>query len=369
MLQWDPMSSEPQHQFDRHLPAFRIIDANANRAGEGFRVLEEFCRFALADSHLTRLCKELRHELQQILASVGCKPLLTARDTLSDVGTQVSAADEYQRQNVREIATASQKRVEQALRCLEEYLKPSNPELAPQVEQLRYRTYTVGRAIWQAESSQACLHDARLYVLLDGAPSADDCVSACKELLNAGVRMFQLRDKQLADRPLVALARRLRQVTRDHDARLIINDRPDIAQISNADGVHVGQDEIEVRDARSLLGANKLIGVSTHSIEQARTAVLEGADYIGCGPTYETATKQFAHFPGLDFLRQVANEIRLPAYAIGGIGPDNLTETMSTGFTRVAVSSAIMQAENSAAVAQVMQDALRSRPDGAHRRH
>jgi thiamine-phosphate pyrophosphorylase len=355
------MSSEPQHQFDRHLPAFRIIDANANRAGEGFRVLEEFCRFALADSHLTRLCKELRHELQQILASVGCKPLLTARDTLSDVGTQVSAADEYQRQDVREIAAASQKRVEQALRCLEEYLKPSSPELAPQVEQLRYRAYTVGRAIWQAESSQKSLCDAQLYVLLDGTPSAGDCVSACKELLEAGVRMIQLRDKQLDDRSLVALARSLRRVTREFEARLIINDRPDIAQISHADGVHVGQDEIEVRDARSLLGVDKLIGVSTHSIQQARTAVLEGADYIGCGPTYRTTTKEFADFPGLEFLRQVANEIQLPAYAIGGIGPANLTEIVSTGFTRVAVSSAIVQAESPAAVAQSMQQELRAK--------
>jgi thiamine-phosphate pyrophosphorylase len=120
-----------------------------------------------------------------------------------------------------------------------------------------------------------------------------------------------------------------------------VNDRPDIAVLSQADGVHVGQEELEVRDARRIIGPDRLVGVSTHSIEQACQAVSDGADYIGCGPTFPSGTKDFDHFPGLDFLRQVAAEISLPAFAIGGITLDNLSQVLHTGFARIAVSGAI----------------------------
>ena len=100
----------------------------------------------------------------------------------------------------------------------------------------------------------------------------------------------------------------------------IINDRPDLAALARADGVHVGQEELSVKDARSIVGPETLVGVSTHSIEQARQAVLDGANYIGVGPTFPSGTKQFEQFPGVELLRAVAAEIRLPAFAIGGIG-------------------------------------------------
>ena len=114
----------------------------------------------------------------------------------------------------------------------------------------------------------------------------------------------------------------------------------------DADGVHLGQDDASVKDARSIVGPRKLIGVSTHSIEQARAAVLDGANYLGVGPTFPSTTKSFDAFPGISLLQQVSAEIRLPAFAIGGINPDNLPQVLAAGFTRAAVSSAVTGAKS-----------------------
>jgi thiamine-phosphate pyrophosphorylase len=114
-----------------------------------------------------------------------------------------------------------------------------------------------------------------------------------------------------------------------------------LARLAGADGVHVGQDELTVKDARTIVGPRALVGVSTHSLEQAIGAVLDGANYIGVGPTFPSPTKQFSQFPGLELLRAVAAEIRLPAFAIGGITADNVADVRACGFDRIAVSSAV----------------------------
>ena len=173
-----------------------------------------------------------------------------------------------------------------------------------------------------------------------GARPPSDFLCRARCLLDSGVRLFQLRDKQLADRELLERARQLRSLL-PSDGIMIVNDRPDIARLSGAHGVHVGQDEVSVSDARAILGVGRLVGVSTHTIEQARQAVLDGADYLGCGPTFKSNTKDFSHFAGPEFLRQVAAEICLPAFAIGGIDLTNLRQVREAGFSRVAVGAAI----------------------------
>ena len=141
----------------------------------------------------------------------------------------------------------------------------------------------------------------------------------------------------------------LRRISRECDTLFIMNDRPDLAVLSAADGVHVGQDELSIQNVRRIVGPEMLIGVSTHTIEQARQAVLSGASYIGCGPTFPSGTKHFDSFPGLAFLREVAAEIGLPAFAIGGITRDNLKIVLQTGMQRVAVSGGVTQAADPAA--------------------
>ena len=154
--------------------------------------------------------------------------------------------------------------------------------------------------------------------------------------------MLQLRDKRpdqpLDDRQLLARARQLREIVHGSRTLVVVNDRPDVAVLARADGVHVGQDDLSVKDARTVVGPRLLVGVSTHSLQQARQAVVDGANYIGVGPTFPSGTKSFERLAGPELLRAVAAEIRLPAFAIGGIGPDNLPEVLACGISRVAVS-------------------------------
>jgi thiamine-phosphate pyrophosphorylase len=367
--------SPPSVPPSQRLAALRIIDANFNRALEGLRVVEELCRFALADRHLTERLKQFRHDLAAARTDLPTELLHTARETQTDVGTSVTTASEQARHSLTEIAAANWQRTQEALRAIEEYAKLVAPELAGKVESLRYHAYTLAKAFTTTAHSQNRLDGARLYVLIDGGSS--DCAFAERvhDLIAAGVHVLQLRDKQLDDRILLDRARLLRRIIdesigeresgrggegENHEPPTlplspspslplcIVNDRPDVALLARADGVHLGQEELTVHDARQIVGPDMLLGVSTHSIEQARQAVLDGANYLGCGPIFPSGTKHFNHFPGLEFLRQVSAEIRLPAFAIGGITLENLPQVLATGFTRVAIGGAIASAQDPA---------------------
>jgi thiamine-phosphate pyrophosphorylase len=347
-------------------PVLRVLDAAANRAAEALRSIEDFVRFVLDDKHLTGLGKQLRHDLAAALRPIPLASRLAARETELDVGISLTTPAEQRRLSPDDLLTAGFARLQEALRSLEEFGKLENPEMAATVKQLRYRSYTLHRAVAITHSSMERLADARLYVLLDGGRSVAEFEALAQSLVEAGVHVVQLRDKRLDDRELLDRARRLRAVTRATETSggarplFVVNDRPDLAVLSRADGVHVGQEELRAKDVRAIVGPEMLVGVSTHSIEQARQAVLDGANYIGCGPTFPSATKQFERFPGLEFLRRVASEIRLPAFAIGGIGPENLGDVLATGIGRVAVGGAITQAADPAAAARAMFAALAS---------
>lgn len=330
----------------------RILDANANRAGEGLRVVEEYLRLALDDAHLAGLCKTLRHDLAEALTEIPCEQRQAARETSKDVGTHISTAGELRRADLSAVVAANLQRAEQSLRSLEEYAKIISPAVAPRFESLRYRLYTLEKAIGATREALQRLASARLYVLIDGGESLEQFVTLATGLVAAGVHLLQLRDKRLDDRRLIERARKLRELTSGTNTLFIMNDRPDLAVLARADGVHVGQEELSVKDARSIVGPKLLIGVSTHSLEQARQAVLDGASYLGVGPTFPSATKSFAAHTGLDLLRAVAAEIRLPAFAIGGIDRANLPDVLATGFRRVAVANAVAGAANSREAAQ-----------------
>ncbi len=358
----------PRHALSpgEHIASLRILDANFNRAAEGLRVVEEFCRFVLADRHLTELAKGIRHDLVHAFATLSDSTRLAARDTLADPGTGLGDFRRVEEWSLDQVATANLKRVEQALRAIEEFAKPLGGPLPPLVEALRYRTYTLAKAIGLTGDSRKRLAEARLYVLLDGRSSECAFAELAADLVAAGVQILQLRDKVLPDRELLARARLLRRIIEEHAAGqpanhrplFIVNDRPDLAVLARADGVHVGQEELSVREVREIVGPTLLVGVSTHSLSQARQAVLDGANYLGCGPTFPSGTKSFTDFPGLAFLRQVAEEISLPAFAIGGITTGNLPQVLDAGFRRIAVSGGLISAEDPAAAAEEFLTAL-----------
>lgn len=355
----------------------RILDASLNRASEGLRVVEDYVRFILDDRRLTEQFKQIRHDLAAAGAALPLADRHAARDTLADVGTTVTTAAEGQRTDAWAVCVASLQRLKQSLRSLEEYCKVDLPAVAVQFESLRYRLYTLEAALGRTVDALDRLAEVRLYVLIDGRRSDEEFQSLVRQLVSAGVDAIQLRDKSLSDRPLLDRARLLTALVKDAAASpdpdlarsglavqvaqppiplVIINDRPDVAAAADADGVHLGQDDMTVNDARRIVGPRKLVGVSTHSIDQARAAVVAGANYLGVGPTFPSRTKQFAALAGLDFIRQVAREIRLPAFAIGGITPANASEVASAGLQRIAVSSAVVEAASPAsAVAALRQ--------------
>jgi thiamine-phosphate pyrophosphorylase len=339
--------------------ATRVVDANANRAREALRVLDDYCRFVLDDAVLTEQAKGLRHQLGELLSRLPESVLHESRDTLADVGTDVKTAGEMHRGSTTDVARINFKRLQESLRSLEEFGKITAPELVSGVESIRYRAYTLERATTIGVASRELLAGASLCVLLTGSKCLASLDWTIAEAAAGGAMMFQLREKALADRELLERARNVRRWTRQAGAIFIVNDRPDIARLSEADGVHLGQDDMSVAEARKILGTGSVIGVSTHTPEQVKKAILDGASYIGDGPTFASPTKEFGELAGLEFVQQTMAMTTLPAFVIGGVTPENVTQAVAAGARRIAVSAAICQAEEPQAVAATFLAALR----------
>jgi len=350
----DPHDSEPPARppdafFARPRPAdrwdatslVRVLDAAANRATEGLRVAEDYARFVLDDRLLTECGKQIRHDLTESLRVLPTSARHAARETRTDVGTGIALPAERRRADTWAVCAASLKRAEQALRSLEEFVKIADAACGARIEALRYRVYTWEQSLDLTRIGAERLRDVRLYVLVDGADSPQRFERLIGSLIDAGVDALQLRDKRLSDRLLLARARQLRDQTRSTGTLMIINDRPDLARLSNADGVHVGQDDLMVREVRRVVGPRMLVGVSTHSIEQVSEAVAAGANMIGVGPTFASTTKAFHTLPGLDLLTEVSQSTRLPAFAIGGIDVEHIDQVKRAGLRRVAVGAAV----------------------------
>lgn len=323
----------------------RLLDANANRAREGLRVVEDFARFVLNDPGLSAALKEIRHALAEVLGPVLGEAILH-RDTLGDVGTEIKTEAEQQRADVTDVVVAAGKRLGEALRAIEEYVKTICPADAGRIERLRYQFYDVEQRISRALRPANRFADVRLYVLITAKCCRRDWLETAEEALIGGADCLQLREKELEGGELLRRARRLVELCRRYDRLCIINDRADIAILSDADGVHVGQDDLPAAEARKLIGREKILGVSTHRIEQARQAVLDGADYIGVGPIYPSATKSREFVAGLEYARQVASEIAIPTVAIAGISLANVDEVMSTGVRAIAVTAAVLNCDD-----------------------
>jgi thiamine-phosphate pyrophosphorylase len=172
-------------------------------------------------------------------------------------------------------------------------------------------------------------------------------VDIARQALEGGASMIQLRDKSAGLRELVPQAQEIASLCRERGAHFIVNDRLDLALAVNADGVHLGQDDLPPTAARAALGPGKILGVSTHSLEQAIRAAEEGADYLGIGPIFPTATKPTGYAAvGCDMIRRILVRINLPLVAIGGITLSNVAEVIQAGAAGVAVISAIVAADD-----------------------
>jgi thiamine-phosphate pyrophosphorylase len=355
-----PVLEEPLRLLDptERLDAARILDAAANRAREALRVAEDYARFALDDALLSRELKQLRHALADALADLPVLLLLEGRETLRDVGAPITTEGEQYRHSLQAVVRANLKRLQEALRSLEEFGKLYSPDLGQKLEALRYRSYTLERALLIGADARQRLADARLQVLVSGSLCAAALDWTIHEAAAGGADVIQLREKKLDDRALLERARQVRYWTLQAGVLFILNDRPDIARLAEADGVHLGQDDLPVKEARRILGGEALVGVSTHDLEQVRRAVLDGASYLGVGPTFPSATKEFSELAGLEFVRQAVRETSLPAFVIGGVNRDTVAAAVAAGARRVAVSHAVCQADEPRQAAAELRAAL-----------
>lgn len=199
----------------------------------------------------------------------------------------------------------------------------------------------------------------RLYVVLDGPSCRRDPVETARLAIQGGCDVVQLRHKQALAKELLAIGRPLRQLARRHRVAFIVNDRVDVALALDADGVHLGQDDLPIRVARQMMGREKLVGLSTHSLSQAVVAERAGADYLGVGPVFATPTKPEYQAVGLKLVRQVSRRVRIPFVAIGGIDETNVQEVVAAGARAVAVVRAVVAAQRPDHAARALRELMR----------
>jgi thiamine-phosphate pyrophosphorylase len=250
-----------------------------------------------------------------------------------------------------ELLGASFGRVAESLRVLEEVAKLESPEAARLAKALRYQAYDLEKQLVPCFDRRARASRLRgLYLLLTEPRVGYEKLAELA--VESGVGAIQLRDKRLESGKLLALARHLRAITRDTDTLFFVNDRPDIARLAEADGVHLGQTDLGIAEAREIVGSRLLIGKSTHNVDQLEAAIIDGADYVGIGPVFATSSKEnpdpvLGPAKAARMLRRAGN---VPAVAIGGLTAENLPELFAAGFSCYALISHVGASEEPAAI-------------------
>jgi len=327
----------------------RIIDANLNRIGEGLRLLEDMARLLINDATLTQQLKTMRHEILR-----GDWPfqqqLLQARDSESDVGINIGVPGDEKQRGLAITVMANARRVQESLRTLEEIAKIPGitPELdSEKFKQARFNLYTIEQDLLSKLLRQdKVTRMPGLYVIIDTqALEEHSHIEVANQVIRGGAKTIQLRDKLRSKKELLLIAQQLSKLCTEHNVLFIMNDYLDLALAADADGLHLGQNDLPLPIARKLLPMDKILGSSVTTLEQATAAESEGADYIGVGSIYPTPSKETAKVVGLETLRQIRQGVTLPLVAIGGINKDNVAEVMAAGADSVAVISAIVQAK------------------------
>ncbi len=354
----------------------RILDAATNRAAEALRVMEDAARFLADNRALTEELKQLRHTLRT------AAPNTHTRDTKSDVGTELNTETELTRATARDVVTAASKRLQEALRSLEEWTKLRSPSprgrgvrgeggntdatqhsaSSPTLyKSTRYNAYTLEQKL--LAQLPRPFTGWRLCLLLTESLCTNPWQSVARAAIKAGADCIQLREKTLSDRDLLTRARELVELAEGR-TDIIINDRPDIALAAGAQGVHLGQTDMPLEDARAIATDRLLIGVSTSNLDEAQAA--RTADYCGLGPMFPSATKSKPTLAGPDYLRAyLTHEPQLPpALAISGITPNNipkLTKAAANHPFGVAVSSYICASSDPATATRELLSTLSPR--------
>ncbi len=340
--------------------AYRIIDANFNRAREAARVIEEYCRFALDCEPLTARAKKLRHDLCTAMAGLDGAALIAARDTPGDVGVGMAVQGQLQRGDLRDCLTAGCKRLPEALRAITEAVQSDHPTIAAAVERLRYDAYTLEKDIVTFADPAGRFARVRLYVLISSDLPAE-VLWLTQSCVAGGADCLQLRTKHSSDEERLALARKFAAVCAEGGVLSIVNDRADIAVLAGADGVHLGRGDIGIEEARRLQSRPLIIGATTHNLEELRAVSGQQPTYVSLGPVWPTETKPDLDSTGLDHLRRSLEALEcagIAHVAIGGITQDNVGQVLGAGARAVAVCAAVTRARNPEAACRSMKQRI-----------
>jgi len=321
----------------------RIIDANINRASEALRVLEDWIRYSKDDKQISEKLKKIRHSINNILLS---NPnFVMSRESDFDVGRNIE--NNSGRKSIRDVICANCKRFEESVRVLSEYGQILNLD-TKFLEENRYEIYTIEKELLKNEKLLR-LHNAKLYLITnrDGLKCDRDFFNVIEYAVSGGVDIIQLREKSNNERKILSLAKEIKKIISDTDVLFLINDRVDLALAADADGVHLGQDDLPVSEARKITPEGFIIGLSTHSPDQGKAGIATGTDYLGIGPVFPTPTKPDYKPAGLEYVSWAKDNLKnIPYFAIGGIDESNINKVTDAGAKRIAVVRVIMNSYN-----------------------
>ena len=324
------------------LRIFQIIDANLDRAREGLRVLEDWARFGLGKSDLVVRIKNNR----QILGKNHLEIYKKSRNHIEDQCKGLSHDEQNNRKNPQEIICSNSARVQEALRVIEEFSRDHNNNLSKIASDIRYEIYTLEIELLDLNNrkeAQLIISENNLYSITD---QRENLLEMIEKILLGGVKIIQHRFKEGNDKDHFKKAIQIKSLCKKYNSLFIVNDRVDIAIASNADGVHIGQDDIDIITARKLLGISKIIGVSANNSTEITNAIKNGCDYIGIGPVFQTLTKKNKAPLGIEKIKALTKDLNIPWFAIGGINKANISSLKNNGINKVAVVSGLLNSED-----------------------
>jgi thiamine-phosphate pyrophosphorylase len=313
---------------------------NYNRLNESLKLIEDIVRFSLEDSKLLISVRDIRERFLRVKKRLPLSLVIQERASNRDLGRSIGF-DRRTKRTDKEMIIANMTRAKEAARILEEVLKIQDSRSSAMVKDIRFQLYDLERVLYGKLDRD---FDPSIYAILDEKYIHTSRLERdIRCLVRYGVTMLQLRIKSLSDRKFLHHAKKIMKLLAVTKVRFIINNRIDIALACGAHGVHLGQRDIPTRQARDIFGEHHIIGVSAHTPAQARQAEQDGADYLGVGSIYPTATKEDARVIGLKGLRDVCKAVTISVIGIGGINGKNYKPVLKAGADGIAISSFLFQ--------------------------
>lgn len=317
----------------------RIIDVNLNRLDESLKLIEDVARFYLASRPLLLRTREVRRLFLDLKRSLPAKAIIGARQSHQDLGRKAAFDSSLQKSSTATVLS-NLTRAKQAARTIEETLRTINVRLSGRMKEIRFLLYDLERdMVIQLEKK----FDPYLHAIIDERYlSSHDIERVIQTLTSNGATVIQLRIRSLCDHDFLKTACKIGKLIRK-DVKFIINNRADIAFACNAHGVHLGQDDMPANVARKIMGDMAIIGVSAHTLREAKKAEHDGADYLGVGAVYPTRTKEDARVCGLQTLKRICAGVRIPVIGIGGVNGRNYRAVLRAGAAGIAVASFLFE--------------------------